>query len=139
MTGRDLVLACRGLVGTPWEDRGRSSQGVDCGGLLLVAGKSLGLVGDDFERVYPTERSYDGLHETLAALAVEVPAGSEPMEGDIVTYSFMGDMVAHCAVQSVQDGTIIHAYPAVKKVAEHTMSGKWERRVHRRYRAKGLG
>lgn len=138
MTGRSFFLAARSFVGTPWVDKGRSRQGVDCGGLLIVLGKELGLLPQEFDATFDHDRTYDGLHGTLSKFADEIPEEWPAEEGDVWTYSFAGDMHAHCAVYSPSDNSLVHAYPAVQKVAEHSAVGKWVRRVHKRYRVRGL-
>lgn len=106
--------------------------------MLLVIARELSITAPDFDRVYDLDRSYQGLHETLAKFADEVPEGWPSEEGDIWTYSFAGDMHAHCAVYSPSENRLIHAYPVAQMVAEHAAVGKWLRRVHRRYRIRGL-
>jgi cell wall-associated NlpC family hydrolase len=138
LTGRDFFLAARSLIGVPWLYRGRSRQGVDCGGMLILMGKELGIIAPDYDRVYDPQSSYLGLHETLAEFAFGLPENEPHKEGDIWTYSFAGDMHAHCAVFSPSENLVIHAYPVVQAVAEHTATGKWVKRVHRRYRVRGL-
>jgi hypothetical protein len=134
--GDQFLQSTRFFLGTPWLYRGRSEAGLDCGGLLIAAGKRAGLVDPNYEKVYGTDDSYQGLHETLAEFADEIGPEIEPADGDIWTYSFMGDMHAHCAVHSATDGTVVHAYPVVGAVAEHSASGKWIRKIHRRYRVR---
>jgi hypothetical protein len=101
-------------------------------------GKELGIIAPEYDRVYDVDRSYEGLHETLAEFAYELPLDEPHHEGDIWTYSFAGDMHAHCAVFSPSENVIVHAYPVVQSVAEHSATGKWLKRVHRRYRVRGL-
>ena len=45
-----FLAEARKLLGTPWRHRGRSARGVDCVGLLLLAGWNSGA---DFDAPWP--------------------------------------------------------------------------------------
>lgn len=138
MDRESIVESARSFIDVPWLYRGRSINGLDCGGLLIVVFRSVGLIDENFDEVFDIDQSYQGLHQTLSRFADEIPIESENMDGDIWTYSFSGDMHAHCAICSVSTQTIIHAYPSVQKVSEHSWSGKWTRRIHKKYRMRGI-
>lgn len=137
-TGRDFFLEARLLVGTPWVNHGRSTNGMDCGGLLICVSRNIGIIPADRDWIFQTDESYRGLHETLSEFADELQEGEPREEGDILTYAFSGDMVAHCSIFSPSENIIIHAYPALGCVCEHSLSGKWKRKIHRTYRMRGL-
>lgn len=138
MNGTIFLNSIRNYIDTPWLLLGRNSLGLDCGGLVIVGLKDCKMVPESYDRRYDNSESYIGLHSTLDEIADEITDDSD-MDGDIWTYKFTGDLQAHCAVRGASDNTIVHAYPVVQKVCEHPATGKWTRRVHKRYRLRFNG
>jgi hypothetical protein len=46
---RDVVAAARKYVGVRWHHMGRSTEGLDCAGLLICVARDLGIVPKDFD------------------------------------------------------------------------------------------
>lgn len=136
MNGQDVVIAARTLIGTPWQDRGRSSKGLDCAGLLLAIGEQLELPVKMLDQFSDHNATYRLLHQNLLTICIELDDEDMPKAGDIVTYSFAGDLHAHAAIET-GEGTIIHAYSPASGVCEHPKVGKWKR-VHRRFRLEAV-
>jgi cell wall-associated NlpC family hydrolase len=42
-----IIAAARSWLGVPWRHQGRTRQGVDCAGLVVLVGRGLGL--DDYD------------------------------------------------------------------------------------------
>ena len=84
-----LWEAARAYLGTPWLDSGRSKKGIDCLGLVLCAGRDIGLdmdPGREFNRrTSPLLlRRAINRHANMVTLAMAAP-------GDIMLLD-MGDM-----------------------------------------------
>lgn len=47
ITRKMFYEQARKLVGTPWKHQGRNVKGIDCGGLLIITAKELGLKYED--------------------------------------------------------------------------------------------
>jgi hypothetical protein len=60
MTGLDVIACARGMLDTPWRHQGRMpGVALDCAGLIICVGRSLGLLPADFD-VNGYRRSPDG-------------------------------------------------------------------------------
>lgn len=138
MTREAFIEAARSFKETPWQERGRSINGVDCGGFLVLLFRHINLVPEDFDAFVDGSGVYNSLHSSLLLVADEIDSESQLLSGDILTYSFLGGESAHCAVYCADNNTIIHAYASLEKVCEHSCVGKWTKRIHRVYRPRGL-
>lgn len=98
-----MIAAARSYIGTPFKHQGRSRDGIDCVGLLVLVARDLGFSVID-RPVYPRAPKSD-LLESMVARQGQRAAGWEP--GCIVLYG--KSFARHAAIYG--DGTIIHAVP----------------------------
>jgi cell wall-associated NlpC family hydrolase len=99
-----LCRAARSYLGVPWRGQGRDHKGIDCTGLIEMSFVDAGLP------VVPKRADYRGVDSkllvgTLLAYCDRIPAGEEPLPGDVVVYGVPFD--AHCAL--IVDGRPLNA------------------------------
>ncbi len=127
-----LVEAARGYLGVKYRHRGRSRNGVDCAGLLVMAYRDCGIETSDFV-LYGRTPFKDGIvTHTTAALGPHVwpQSPSVPMElqdGDVLVMRFERDPHHMGLVASVMYGNqaslnIIHAEGHTGRVLEQRLT-----------------
>lgn len=101
------------LVGTPVVHRGRTEFGVDCAGLIIVAGRRCGLkLIDDLTYGLIPEESM--LYASMLRNASEIPSTLR-RPGDIVQMR-VGRQARHLAVIIDTEEQIVHASPKFLEV-----------------------
>lgn len=109
VTRAQLIEQARSYLGTPYRNQGRDRDGLDCGGLLLVIGRDLGLT--ELEHL-GYSNSPDG--ETFERLLNEncdpVEDWRHPQPGDVLAHNY-GDGVQHTSIVTEIDPRlkVIHA------------------------------
>lgn len=119
VTAEQVLTEARRYIGAPYDLYGRSVNGIDCVGLVIVVGQALGQLPDDLHiDPYPA----NGLRKFLPVLweymdEVElenVVAGC----GYLMSHTRISDRPKHLAI-STGDGLIqLHYSASVRKVAE---------------------
>lgn len=150
-TREQYVAAAREFLGVRWQHQGRSAQGVDCVGLLVVPAIRLGVLtpGQD---VTDYSRQQDG--SQLAALlhrhCRRLPHWREASPGDILALRY-ADQPQHVAIVTrAWDARwgfkVLHAYgnDAIGgQVIEHRLDADWLRshraEIHAAFAIRGLG
>lgn len=126
VTGKDIYLAARKLIGTPYIHQGRKRGiGVDCIGVPIWIAKELGL-GDFNKFNYP--RLPDG---SMQARISEVCSDCL-MEPGVLLVFRISSVAQHCGIVSeLQDGRygLIHAWDIAGRVAEHRLTKDWIKKV----------
>lgn len=124
----EVVTAARSWLGVPWLPFGRSSDGIDCIGLIIMVGRQLGEGADWLEEPYarfPTERQVRGVLERHLN-----PLQGNPEPGDIALIRWRRT-ANHLAF--VTDGHepfgLLHAYATVGRVCEHRCDQFWRDRI----------
>jgi cell wall-associated NlpC family hydrolase len=122
MIGLDIEIA-RSCIGTPFHHQGRKpGVGLDCIGLLVVAGKHLPLV--DCES-YPTEPDGKTLMYWLVEKNRFVQVEKRP--GSLLVFAYAKEGVPqHVGVWT--GSTIIHTSYKMRKVIENRMDDFWEKK-----------
>lgn len=142
MNAERFVQAARALIGSPFMHQGRlAGIALDCIGVPMVAGRSVGLLEPDFEfSAYAREPSNGLLPlemakkllvvcSSLAALPHKLPVSLGHIKhGDILLFRFLTEG-QHVGVYNAQGSTIIHAYQPIGRCVEHGLDGKWQRRL----------
>lgn len=119
----DLVESARLYLDVPFQHQGRYEWAVDCGGLLILAARNLGIYLQDI-RGYSREPDGVTLKQSLDDQLIRV--SRPPMYGDVMLMAFQKNP-QHIAIRT--DTGMIHAYAHAGKVVEHVFSEKWQSRV----------
>lgn len=142
----ELATAARAYIGTRFRHRGRSTNGVDCAGLGILAYADCGVELPDF-RLYGRDPLADGLITYMTAalgdpLWSEGAGAWEPLklqDGDVIVMRFVKEP-HHVAIVAEKDygGTmalnIIHADGHVKRVHEQRLMPDMVDRITHVYR-----
>lgn len=124
MSPERVILEARQWLNVPFRHQGRDGHGIDCVGLPIVVGRSLGLIGPEFEVA-----NYGRL--PTGELIARVQGVCRPLEralpGSLIVIAW-SRLAAHVAICA--DETMIHAYERVGRVIEHGYRGRWVRMTH---------
>ncbi len=136
-TGADLAAAARAYLGVPWRHLGRTRQGLDCIGLLLLAARDCGLTVND-PGAYAVGHRGPALAEALRTRLVRVPLGAA-RDGDVLTFRD-GLHVAHVGLRSTLHGrpAVIHAHTGRGRVMEEALAFQLADDLRAAYRVPGL-
>lgn len=140
MTPASLLIAeARKLIGVPWRHEGRTQQGVDCIGLVILSGLNAGV--DFFEEigiapigVYQRKPA----PELIRLVATHCkPTTAEP--GALVVFKFGCDSYPRHFGLLTDAGTVIHAEQKTRKrVIEHGYRSHWLRWTDSVWRLPGV-
>jgi cell wall-associated NlpC family hydrolase len=118
-----LDQAARRWLGVPWRHLGRSREGIDCIGLVLLAARDCGIAADD-PAPYEREPSSQRLRAGLAAALDEVPI-AEARAGDVLVFN-LGLYAGHLGVcaehPEYRVPSVIHAYAPRRRVVEEPLA-----------------
>lgn len=127
MTGAEITTAARGWTGVRWLHQGRSRDGIDCLGLVLVVAHELALT--DFDtRDYARQAEDESMLEQCREHLFEIPrAAARP--GDVPVMRFGTNRHIGIFGDYVHGGlSLIHAFSqAPRKVVEHRFNDDWLR------------
>lgn len=133
----DLVNRARAYLKVPFRHRGRTSNGLDCAGLVVLCFQDLGRPVID-KKVYGREPHRDGLRQVVEKNSIEKVFSMEP--GDIVLMKFV-DQPHHLGILGDYFAgglSLIHSYGEVGRVVEHRLDDVWKSRILDIYRYKGI-
>lgn len=136
--GGRLVDAARGCVGTPFHHGGRvKGVGLDCVGLLVVAGRECGLEIEDDPFYPPNDDNFERLRPALERHCRKVMLGDDMRPGDVVLFRRIGGprpLFNHVGIFT--GGGFVHAWstPSVKAVVETPLDDYWRRSIAGAYR-----
>jgi len=126
MPNRDgVVNEAKKWIDVPWRHQGRNKLGIDCAGLVILVGKSLGLVDYDTTNYQRRTHGQDFINHFRKNMK-EKPI-IDALPGDILLFRDK-QYPCHCAiVGEIRDMlTIIHANALRKKVIEERLNqGDW--------------
>lgn len=132
---RAFVDEARSLLGVKWRHRGRNRMGVDCIGVVAVAGKAAGILCDDESR-YGREPWEDRLRRGCRARWGDPLPREQWQPGDVAIIRWNQGEPSHMAVigDHPRGGlTLIHAHNLLG-VVECSMTGKMAKVVIEAYR-----
>lgn len=132
MTPDAVIAEARSYLGVPFRHQGRSRQGIDCVGLPIVVGQSLGLFSPHFEVATYGRLPSGELVERVQAHCRPLAA---PVAGALLVIAWT-KVAAHVAIFTGQ--TMIHAYESVGRVVEHGYRGRWIRLTHSAWALPGV-
>lgn len=129
MTGADVVAEARRWDKTRWAHQGRSTHGVDCVGLVIMVGRSLGLL--DFDtRDYRPQASDESMLELCREHLTAV--GRDAMQvGDVAVMRFQNNRHIGIVGDYPYGGfSVIHATTMFPHcVVENRLDDAWLRAV----------
>lgn len=134
---KDIIKQARTYLGVPWKHQGRSKNGVDCVGFLVLSFKSIGVPVIDLKGY---SRQPDG--KKLKQILDEQPSlnlVNNIQIGDILLLRIRHDPqhVALVTDSKTSEFGMIHAYNGgEKKVIEHDLADYWKRKIVAIYRIK---
>lgn len=116
-TPEDLVEEARRWVGTPWVHQGRTRNGIDCAGLLVVSVTALGIEVQD-RTDYEREPYQGSLMSHLSSYLRRAP-GNQIKPGRIGVFT-ESRFPCHVGIFSEIGGVthLIHAYARRRQVVE---------------------
>jgi len=126
---RRFIAAARALVGAPFKHRGRSAEGVDCVGLVVLALAAVGRGVADRDD-YGRNPFRDGLRE--AAVAHFGEPVSDMQAGDVVLFAWGRDEPNHVGILFDRPAgglAVVHALRQHKRVVEHGLSPDQRARI----------
>lgn len=123
MTRDEIVAQARTYLGQPWRHRGRSPDGLDCAGLLVLLSEHFGHEVEDVEG-YSRLPDKDRFTEHLKAQFMLTRPPFKP--GQIVVLRD-GVLPCHCGILAEKHGrlTLIHSTVARRKVVEEPFEPYW--------------
>lgn len=134
MDRSDIVSVARAWVGTPWRHQGRlKGHSCDCVGLLIGVARELDL--GDYRKPYRRRPNVEEMRAALGEHLREIPQ-EDARGGDVLYLSFAGEPT-HVGILS-SPTMLIHAYQPVGRVVEHTIDGRWRKRIVAAYRFPGV-
>lgn len=128
-----IVEEARQWLGVKFQHQGRSKFGVDCAGLVICVGQSLGVFDplfnfSDYDRNPNGDYMYFMAQELLDEIQLE-----EAKEGDILMFKFAYNP-QHLGFRT--DNGVIHSYQAAGEVVEHAIDDVWNKRLFAAFRFK---
>jgi len=139
-----IVAEARRYVGMPFQHqgRGRNGEGIDCAGVLISVGKTLGLLPDEDVRNYsrcPNPRLMRGY---LQQYFDQIPVVAVT-DGDwyYMAFSRQPQHMAMHITRYIAGGPvpyILHSYSEAGRCVEHRMTPAWRARVVEAYRYRGI-
>jgi cell wall-associated NlpC family hydrolase len=122
----------RSYLGTPFKHQGRSKNGMDCIGIIIVPLNDIGFF--NYENKNYRKYGLGGeIIEVLSKHCYEVKKPFKYQAGDILLFSKGSSQ--HLAIYTDKD-TIIHAHNFVGKVVEHSLTKDWEQNISKVFRYK---
>lgn len=134
----DIINQARTYIDTPFLHKGRTKNGLDCGGLIVRSMKDLGYDCPDLN-IYTREPYRNSLQKFLKENVGE-PIDKELMKkGDIALIRFK-TLPHHVAIigenKDCEYLTLIHSFGEVGKVVEHRIDENWKEKIIEVYRFK---
>lgn len=127
MTSRTTIIEeARRYLNVPWRHQGRTKHGIDCAGLVLLVGRKLGLMPENYDvHGYgrrPNEFSFiNAFRENMDERPLD-----DAKPGDAVTF-VDGPYPCHVGILTEKNGAryFIHAYAGSRKTIEQPFDGVW--------------
>lgn len=120
MIGRQAIVAeARTWLGVRWHHQGRDRGGIDCGGLVVVVARALGISDYDiagYRREPPTQTDF------LSHFERNMRRITQPYPGSVGVFRHETTVI-HCGIFSSKYGSVhlIEANAACRKVVESAL------------------
>lgn len=137
ITRSDIVNEARTWLGTRFHHQGRlKGVGVDCVGLPICVGNTLGLHEPFDYDGYGRQPEPRVILSHLRRMGIRIPI-SEMLPGDVLLMCFEDTLLpTHLAI--VTDRGIIHSYVVARRCVEHALTDEWRARIHSAWRWRGI-
>jgi cell wall-associated NlpC family hydrolase len=132
MTPADVIAEARSYLGVPFRHQGRDHRGIDCVGVPIAVGRTLGLWPQDWDTATYGRIPTGELIARVAAKCRQIPT---PVPGSLIVIAWT-KLAAHTAICTGE--TMIHAYESVGRVVEHGYRGRWIRMTHSAWALPGV-
>lgn len=133
----DIVREARAFLGVPYLHQGRTRNGIDCVGLLIVVAHRLGISDfdiDGYSRLPSNRMMQRMMREHLDEITM-----ADVLAGDVVHMAF-GMQPHHLAVVTEkQPFSIIHSDAERGRVVEHVIDNDWMTHIRGFYRVSSSG
>lgn len=133
-----IVDFARSFKGTPYKHQGRSVNGIDCVGILVLLGNELDVYHESERRYSRNPKSF-GIKQEMEKILVKIDK-KDIKYGDILLFRMITDPqhVGVVTEYSEQSFGIVHCYQSVGKVVEHRLNDKWIDRIVQAYKVSGV-
>jgi len=133
-----VVEHARSFLEVPWRHQGRSRNGIDCAGLVIVVAREMGLADYDTRDYQRHTVGHRFLSHFKANMDQKSPVNVQP--GDVLLFR---DNVfpCHSAITAGAPGdlSIVHAYAHARKVVEERLDqGEWMNKLTACFAFKGI-
>jgi|WetSurSiteA1Bulk_404760.scaffolds.fasta_scaffold12247_3 cell wall-associated NlpC family hydrolase len=128
----NFIQSARSFVGSPFKHQGRTKNGIDCIGLIIIPLNELGFFSYD-NKNYKRYGFGDGLIEVIKKYCYELDSPYKLEKGDILLYS--NGRSQHLAIYT--GNSIIHANNKIGKVVEHSLDNYWITNISKAFRYRG--
>jgi hypothetical protein len=135
-----IIAAARRFLGVKFMHQGRSREGLDCLGLLLVSATEAGVTFDGVDVATIDVPNYSLRPDTeflQAQLERFLSVVETPQLGDVALLEIDG-APQHLAILSdypvVGELGMIHAYALSRRVVEHRYDERWQKATRKIYR-----
>jgi hypothetical protein len=122
-----LDSAARTWLGVPWRHLGRSREGIDCIGLVLLAARECGIAAAD-PAPYAREPASHRLRQELARHLAEASV-ADPRPGDVLVFN-LGLYAGHLGIAGLHPEyrvlSVIHAFAPRRRVVEERLGAEIE-------------
>lgn len=121
------VRAARAYLGCPFAHQGRSRQGMDCAGLVILVGRDLGALPPTWDANGYAKVPDGSMFQHCETMLVPSPG---PAPGRIALMRFDKEP-QHLGVLGEHEGrmTLIHALQSTGRVVEHSLTDPWPGRI----------
>lgn len=129
-TRADVLRVARSMIGIPFVHQGRTRQGLDCIGLIVLTASELGYGFEDYTKYEPWPDG-ETIPRIFGSHAGTVEEG-KMQPGDVLTFwTRKRGWINHAAILS--EYGIIHTMSTVGRVVENGWDPRWRKRIDRVY------
>lgn len=125
VTRQDIVNEARSWLGVRWTHQGRTREGIDCAGLVILVGRDLGLTHYDTTAYRRRPDHAKFIDYFLAGGGTRVPL-VKARPGDVLLFTEQA-YPCHSSIISEKNGVphIIHAHLPRRGVVEEPLIEPW--------------
>jgi len=139
-----IVEEAQSYVGTPFQHQARlKGIGVDCVGLVIEVGRTVGLLPANYENTSYSKPQYprkpDGttlMRELTAHMQLINPIDARV--GDVLVFWLNAKTRRPQHIAFVTNKGMLHTYANVGRVVEHRIDDKWKRRICAAFQFRGI-